>query len=223
MPKRFAAILAFAALFAGAVRAQEAPSPFALRAYSHARVEGGYRFDFTVANAGASAARAQGRLVVLNVYDTRQPKTLPIAPFDVPGGGEASFSAVWPDPPRLGQVRALLVVNDGVRPSLVESFGFWIVPWKEGLAALAALALLAALGIGLPRLFRYLRERVPSGMTAYIVEYDDTVMTLSSRFDVNWQDIVRANRLKPPYELQPGSRIFLPKHPLKRPSAPAKP
>ncbi len=222
MPKRLLASLAFFLAAMPAVLAQDALSPFALRAVSHERTADGYRFDLRIANASETSARIQGRLTVLNVYDAEPPVNLPIAPVEVAGGGEEGISVTWNDPPVFGQVRALLVVNDGVRPSLVESFGFWIIPWREALIAVAGLAGLLILVFGLPRLITYLRTRVPSNMTPYVVEYDDTVMSVASRFDLNWQDVVKANRLAPPYELSPGARIFLPKHALRRPAAPAK-
>ncbi|MFA5854216.1 MAG: LysM peptidoglycan-binding domain-containing protein [Patescibacteria group bacterium] len=59
-----------------------------------------------------------------------------------------------------------------------------------------------------------------SNTLAYRVEPDDSVMTLSSRFDLSWQEIVRTNRLKPPYTLRPGTTIQIPRHSLK-PKPPA--
>ncbi len=54
-----------------------------------------------------------------------------------------------------------------------------------------------------------------TNMLAYVIEPDDTIMTLSSRFDVSWQDLARANRLKPPYALVPGRTLQIPRHALK--------
>jgi LysM repeat protein len=55
-------------------------------------------------------------------------------------------------------------------------------------------------------------------MQSTIVEGDDTVVTLAVRFDVTWEDIVRANHIKPPYALKVGQRILIPKHAMRHPS-----
>ena len=80
------------------------------------------------------------------------------------------------------------------------------------------IVLLAALAVALMRVRRGRKrpERIPANMASYRVEFDDTVMTISNRYGVNWQDLVKTNRLKPPYELKPGRRLLIPRHPLAR-------
>jgi hypothetical protein len=161
--------------------------------------------------------------VVINVYDASLPMTIPVRDVTVPEKGKASAIVRWDAAPLLGQVRVLLVLNDGQHASLVETYSFWIVPLVQAAVFVGIAALAAALALGVMRLPRYLKVRIPPNMSAYTVEFDDTVVTLSNRFDVTWQDIVRANRLKPPYALKPGTRILIPKHVLHRPQPPAKP
>ena len=221
MRSRIAAILVFWALAAASVSAQ-APTPFSLKTFTH-RSDGADRvFEFDVANALPADARVRGRLVVLNVYAADPPVTLPIADATIPAEGTAALNVRWPDAPFIGHVRALLVLNDGVHSSMVESIGFLVIPAGPLLAFAAALIVAVALALALMRLPGYLVRRVPAGMFPYVVEYDDTVVTLSNRFDVTWQDIVWANRLKPPYALVPGRRVFIPRHPLKKPAEAAK-
>lgn len=179
-------------------------------------------FEFTVSNSNPQPLTARGRLVIINVYDASLPVTVPISELMVPASGQAVAAVRWENAPLLGQVRTLLVLNDGQHDSLVESFTFWIVPVREAAVFLLTLALAVGLALLAMRLPRYLKTHVPSDRIAYVVEFDDTVVGLSNRFDVSWQDIVRANRLKPPYELKPGSRVFIPKHALRRPAAPSK-
>lgn len=174
-------------------------------------------FEFTVANALDRPVTARGRAVLIGVYDASLPETIQIREVTVPAGGMTTVVVRWENAPLIGQIRALVVLNDGQHDSLVESFTFWILPLKQGAAFLGITALTAAFALAVMRLPGHLKARVPPGMTAYIVEYDDTVMTLSNRFEVNWQEIVRLNRLKPPYGLKPGSRLLLPKHALHRP------
>lgn len=210
--------LAAAALAAtGAALAQPA-SPLSVKAFRHYASGVDHLFEYEIANALDRELGAGGRLVVLNVYDADPPVTLPIGRFLVPPGGTSVIRVAWPDAPLMGSVRVLLVLNDGEHPSLVEPSGFWIVPYaaiglSAGIVLFAALLTLAA-----ARLPRWLKERVPANMAAYRVEDDDSVMTLSTKFDVSWQEIVKANRLKPPYALRPGQRIFIPKHALRRPN-----
>lgn len=221
MRSRITALFIFWILAAVPVFAQE-PTPFSLKTFAH-RPDGADRvFEFTVANALPADARVRGRLVVLNVYAADPPVTLPLADATIPGGGEALLNVRWADAPFVGRIRALLVLNDGVHPSLVESVGFLIVPAKPVLGFLVVLAAALALALALMRLPKYLRERVPANMFPYVAEDDDTVVTLSNRFDVGWQDIVKANHLRPPYALVPGRRVFIPKHPLKKPAGAAK-
>lgn len=66
-------------------------------------------------------------------------------------------------------------------------------------------------------------QTVAGNYVAHIVEYDDTVVSLSNRFGVTWQDIVKANRMRPPYTLKVGKKILLPKHALKPPETQDKP
>lgn len=174
-------------------------------------------FEFGIANSGERPVAARGRLVIINVYAATLPVTIAVPEIVIPPGGSTKASVIWEDAPLLGQVRTLLVLNDGQHASLVESYTFWIVPYLEAAAFLAIAALLIALVLGFMRLPKYLKTRVPANMMPYVVEFDDTVVTLAARFDVTWQDIVRANRLKPPYALNPGGRVLIPKHGLRRP------
>gem|GEM_PF-2725828 len=218
---RIIRVLALFAILAGlapAVGAQE-PTPISVAAVRH-HGEGVDRvFEFDLANAGDAPVTTRGRLVVINVYDASLPVTIPVGDIVVPARGQATASVRWGDAPLVGQARVLLVLNDGRHASLVESRSFWIFPFVEAAAFAGIAAFVAVLTLGLMRLPKFLKTRVPSNMTPYVVEFDDTVVTLASRFDVSWQDIVRANRLKPPYELKEGRRILIPKHGLRRPGS----
>jgi hypothetical protein len=202
--------------FAGSVAAQPM-SPLSVKAFRRHALGVDQVFGFEIANALDRELGASGRLVVLNVYDTEPPVTLPIGRFLVPPGGTAVIRVAWTGAPLAGSVRALLVLNDGEHPSLVESFGFWIVPYAAIGVSLGIILLAVLFALAAARLPRWLRKRVPANMAAYRVEDDDSVMTLSTKFDVSWQDIVKANRLKPPYALRPGMRILIPKHALRHP------
>jgi len=219
---RLKRVLAAAALtlgFAPFVFAQS-PTPLSIVSVRHYGEGVDHVFAFEVANSSGQTITTRGRLVVINVYDASLPETIPISDINVPPNGTSTAMVRWDDAPLVGQMRVLLVLNDGQHASLVESYTFWILPLFEAAVFVGVTSLTAALALAVMRLPRYLKSRVPPDMAAYVVEYDDTVVTLSNRFDVTWQDIVRANRLKPPYALKPGSRIFIPRHALHRPERP---
>lgn len=214
--KRVIAAIVLSLGFASLALAQS-PTPLSVVAVRHYGEGVGRVFEFDVANAADRAVTTRGRLVVINVYDASPPTTISVRDFTIQAGGTATTVVRWDDAPLLGQIRTLLVLNDGQHASLVESYNFWILPLYQAAAFIGVSALLAAGVLLAMRLPKYLRARVPSGMLPYVVEFDDTVVSLAARFDVTWQDVVRANRLRPPYELKPGERVFIPKHDLHRP------
>jgi len=218
---RLKRVIAAALVYLGfaSVAFGQSPTPLSVASVRHYGEGVNRVFELEVANSGDRTVTTRGRLVVINVYDTSLPTTIPIADLSVPAHGTAKTAVRWSDAPLVGQVRVLLVLNDGQHVSLVESYSFWILPLVEAAMFVGATALAAAIVISAMRLPKYFKTRVPPNMATYIAEFDDTVVTLASRFDVTWQDIVRANRLKPPYALKQGSRVFIPKHGLRRPDA----
>ncbi len=180
-------------------------------------------FEFDLANAGSQTASAAGRVVLLDVYGATPPVTLPIPETTFPGGGKVTIRMRWPNAPRIGEIRTLLVLGDALDPAFSQALIFWIFPWGEiGLLVVAVLAC-GALAFALRRLLKAHggRKKTTSNLLPYVVEEHDTVVSLANRFDLSWQDIARANRLKPPYALAPGRRISIPRHDLKRPAGPA--
>jgi hypothetical protein len=173
-------------------------------------------FEFDVANLADHGVTARGRVMLLSVYDASQPVTVLVPDLRLGPGGVSTVTVRWTDAPFVGQVRALLVLSDGLDPTLIQSFDFLVFPLEQGSLFVGICALFIALALAVMRLPKYLKGRVPANMLAYLVEEDDTVVTLSTRFDVTWQDIVRANRLRPPYALKAGRRILVPMHGLRR-------
>ena len=174
-------------------------------------------FEFDVTNSSGHELFVRGRLVLLNVYDASLPVTVLVPDVRIPAHGMATVGVTWVNAPLVGQIRALLVLNDGQDPSLIQPFVFWVFPIEQAVLFVGIAALAIAVALGSMRLPKYLKARVPANMLAYVADEEDTVVTLSSRFDVTWQDVVRANRLKPPYTLKAGKRILIPKHGLRKP------
>ncbi len=224
---------------------------------------------FTIANSQNREVLARGRVVVISVYDTSLPVSLPIEDVVVPANGTTEVRVRWYDAPILGQIRATIILNEGSASAAISSHAFWLLP-NPAVVGGSAAALVAGLAIvhllmrprepkkakavakpvakvAAPKVPMKKAEPKPvappepppkqklkpmpppkpkplSNTLAYRVEPDDSVMTLSSRFDLSWQEIVRANRLKPPYTLRPGKTIQIPRHPLKpKPAAPPQP
>jgi hypothetical protein len=216
---RTLAIAALAASFAFSASAQQ-DLPLPVSSFTHERAGGMHVFRASVRNDGSAPVRLSGRLVVLNVYAVDPPALLPIEPVVIEPGLERVVALRWAEAPVFGQVRALLVLEADGRPVRVESYSLWIAPWKAllyalGIALGAAAAVLAA--VHAPVWARKWKARIPSGMTAYYVEPGDSVVTVATRYGVSWQDVVRANKLKPPYQVRAGARLLVPKHALKRP------
>ena len=163
----------------------------------------------------------------------------------IPAGGVADVAVRWHDAPLFGQIRTTIILNEGSSAATISSHSFWLLPNMVvvGGGAAALFASIAIVHLLMrPREMKRTKASakkttklaVPSvpveppskpappvkpkplsNTLAYRVEPDDSVMTLSARFEVSWQDIVRANRLKPPYTLHPGRTIQIPRHPLK--------
>lgn len=208
----FGLALAFTGLLAGAET-----SPLVLKAFSHHSDGADRVFDIDVQNVSAQDALVRGRLVAISVYDATPADVMGIQNAAIKAGETKSFEIRWQGAPFVGRVRTLFVVSDGRNPSLVTSADFWILPVKETVIFLAALIILVALVLLLMRLPYYLRERIPENMAAYSVEPGDTVVSVSVRYGVTWQEIVKVNKLKPPYDIKPGRRVFIPKHALQKP------
>jgi hypothetical protein len=222
--------LAFAAalLLAGPVTAQSAKD-LAFEGYSHAQEGDDRVFTLHVRNTSSLPTTVRGRFLTINVYDTAPPQTTILSDLTIPAGQLQDVVVRWTDAPSYGYMRGLLILTDG-DAYLTEAFDLWILPYRALAATGIALVLILVFVIVKVRLSGRLRRgpvfkklpRAPSGMVAHVVDFGDTVVSLANNFGGTWQDIVKANRLHPPYTLKPGSTILIPKHDLRRPEEPMK-
>lgn len=92
--------------------------------------------------------------------------------------------------------------------------GRWLFVVPNPLALLImGLVLLAIVASSVFLLFRKRsRKKISGKWQEFIVDRGDTIMGLAKDHGTNWRTIVRVNKLKPPYELKPGSVIKLPVH-----------
>lgn len=210
-------LIVAAVLFFGfaSMSAAQSSAPLSLSSERHYGDGVSRIFEFEIVNSSDRSVTTRGRLVVINVYDASLPITLPVRDFTIPAKGTVTAVVRWDDAPLIGQIRTLLVLNDGQYASLIENRTFWILPLFPAAIFAGLVALMIGLAFAVMRLPKLMKEHIPANTIAYIVEYDDSVVSLSNRYDATWQDIVKANRLKPPYELKPGTRVFIPKHELR--------
>jgi len=211
-----AAVLGFA-LAATAFVAQADTTPLVLKSFTNSAAGADRVFGMDIQNNAPQDVIVHGRLVAISVYDATPAVVMSIPNATIKAGETKRFVTRWTDAPFVGRVRTLLVITDGKDPSLVASSDFWILPIKETAVFFGVLLFLIVLVLVLMRLPVYLKERVPDNMTPYRVEPGDSVVSISVRYNVTWQDIVKANKLKPPYDLKPGKRIFIPRHALQHP------
>lgn len=54
------------------------------------------------------------------------------------------------------------------------------------------------------------KKKIKKTWVDYEVELNDDINILSKKFDVSWKLLIKANKLKPPYSLQPGKKIKVP-------------
>jgi len=83
---------------------------------------------------------------------------------------------------------------------------FWAVPYKF----LTILGGLIVLVILLRLIFLYFVELSKEKMLIYELSKKETVQEVAEKFKVNWAKLARLNRLKKPYELKNGQKLFIP-------------
>jgi hypothetical protein len=85
--------------------------------------------------------------------------------------------------------------------------------WPRPLAMLIIILLLAAVGYGIYRLIRQeqLRLEVIRSWKIYTVKTGDTLESLAAAASIDWKRLAKINRLKAPYTLEPGSKLYVPK------------
>ncbi len=83
-----------------------------------------------------------------------------------------------------------------------------VMPWRE-LTLFVILGGLAFLGYWIWRR-NYKKKYGAIGWAEYTVKKTDTIAKLSEKHEIDWQILVRSNKLKPPFLLEAGMTILLP-------------
>lgn len=107
--------------------------------------------------------------------------------------------------------RAVIGVNTDSKLVKVKSDTFWFVLPPRGLGfVIWALILFIIWFIWNFIKFKKEQRRHIESWPDYVVKDGDTLQTISKEFRLPWKFIVKANRLKPPFMLEPGQKIKLP-------------
>lgn len=81
------------------------------------------------------------------------------------------------------------------------------------MAGLIELAAVAAILAGLVHLInrKIRRRRISKNWASYIVQVDDSITSVASKYHIRWKRLALANNLKAPYVLRTGDRLKVPK------------
>lgn len=85
--------------------------------------------------------------------------------------------------------------------------------WPHPLAMLIILVFIGTISYGIYWLIRQeqIRLEVIRSWKVYAVKKGDTVESLAATAGIDWKRLVKINRLKPPYTLEPGAKLYVPK------------
>lgn len=87
------------------------------------------------------------------------------------------------------------------------SFNIVIIPWREIIFGFGAILLLVII-----IMFRYFRLKfLRNDSNLYEVRQGDTLQTVCAQFKVDPKKVIKVNKLKSPFFLETGSKIYIPK------------
>lgn len=113
----------------------------------------------------------------------------------------------WEKPLFFGRYTAAVSVNYGTNKTTdVKKIIIWAVPYKL-LTILAGLIVLIVL---LRLVVMYFREAAKEKMAIYVLSKKETIQEVAEKFKVNWAKLARINKIKQPFELKKGQKLFIP-------------
>jgi hypothetical protein len=142
--------------------------------------------------------------------------------FEVPeafwGGWYVATAAAKYDPDTassLGEKGSTRTINS-------ESVRFYVTP-KPGAIFIELTALVAVLGAAAFVTFKRLQSnRLRRSSETFEVEKGDTLQSIASEQYVSWKAIVKLNKLKAPYHIEPGQKLLVPASRPKKPKRSSK-
>ena len=84
----------------------------------------------------------------------------------------------------------------------------WIFPWRELIAILVGVLILGGIYLGRKK---YLKKKYGAvGWVEYNVKKTDTIAKLAKKYEIDWEILVRTNKIKPPFLLEAGMVVLVP-------------
>ncbi|MDD5463528.1 MAG: LytR C-terminal domain-containing protein [Candidatus Moranbacteria bacterium] len=84
----------------------------------------------------------------------------------------------------------------------------WIFPWREIIATLVGALILGGIYLGRKK---YLKKKYGAvGWVEYSVKKTDTIAKLAKKYEIDWEILVRTNKIKPPFLLEAGMIVLVP-------------
>lgn len=165
-------------------------------------------FYLTLNNKGNVRISPEGNIEIKNNFSKAENK-LDLPQREVFPRDEIVLSVEWKEIPFFGRfVAQASVAYDG--RILTKEILFWILPPERILVTGSySLGGIIVLLIILLITRKIIRRRVRKLMKEYIVKEGETIETIASKFGISWKKLAKINKLKPPYTLKKGQKIFV--------------
>lgn len=157
---------------------------------------------------GTQKVPLKGKLIISNIVnqiiDEKEVELGTILPK-----GEITQTFTWKrnNPLFLRYQANLEVTYAKDKPPKTSTTYFWVIPWPLVLS----LGILVVLIIIIYFLHLLIREKRKRKMVQYTVQDGDTLKKVSAWLKIKPKKIVKINRMKFPYEINPGEKLFIPK------------
>ena len=168
------------------------------------------QYSLVLHNGGNVRVEPFGQIRIKNIFG-RTIKTYDRMSFGmVMPGKDITIPVNWNDPPFIGKFRTTVDVSYEGGGPLTKTIDVWIIPYR----LLILIGLMIALAVIFRLLFQLIVVKEQSKMRVHTVVAGDTIDSIASQYQANWKYLARVNKLKPPYKLEPGQQIMIPRENL---------
>lgn len=166
-----------------------------------------FYFLLTLVNKGNVRIEPRGEILVKNIFGTKISE-LTIPTRVVFPKGEIVIPVEWAKLPfwvKYGGFVAEAKVIYGPGLELTKEMRAIALPWYAP-AIFGGIILLIILLLVVKMLVAKKEKKI---MKEYIVGVGETIESIASKFGMNWMKLAKINKLKPPYTLKEGQKIFI--------------
>ena len=172
---------------------------------------GEYVITSTVQNSGNVSADFKEKIIIKNLI-TGNTESIDDREFQVLRGDNFTSTLAWKSP-RIAFLSfqkeyTYKDANGSDQTVVSETISRWFIPWREMVMTLILLLIILAGYLAWKNWWKKYYGGI--GWVSYTIKKGDTVMALSSEFNVNWKKLTRTNRIKAPYLLEVGQIIKVP-------------